>query len=453
MTVTSQLCERIAGTGYDNLGAPAIEAARRLVLDGIAIAIAGTEEEAIHILAAHHKEQGGATQATAIGNGFRLNTVSAAALNGAAMHVLDFEPMWSPANHALSTTLAGVLALSEARGATGREVLTALVKGVEMQGWIRQASGQFEASTSRFHPPGAVGPLGAAVAAGHLLRLDPDRLANAIGIAASRAGSLLANAGTMTKSTHCGHASALGLESALLAERGFSANVEVFEAAQGYVPAFYDDGFKVDEMLGFGRAPLRVVEPGYAIKMFPSQFGTHFGITAGLELHPNIPSPAAIRHVILTAPVMNYVNRPRPKTGLSGKFSLQYTAASALLDGKVGIRTFTDARLAKADMQELLGKFELRLDPKIPGRFEEMYVLLRVELDGGRVLETRCDGPRGKWGTPPISEAEHLVKIRDCLATRFEPAAAERIIGLARRIDDLDAAGVREIMQLAGCFP
>jgi aconitate decarboxylase len=453
MTVTSQLCERIAGTGYDNLGAPAIEAARRLVLDGIAIAIAGTEEEAIHILTAHHKEQGGAAQATAIGNGFRLNTVSAAALNGAAMHVLDFEPMWSPANHALSTTLAGVLALAEARGATGREVLTALVKGVEMQGWIRQASGQFEASTSRFHPPGAVGPLGAAVAAGHILKLDPDRLAHAIGIAASRAGSLLANAGTMTKSTHCGHASALGLESALFAARGFTANVEVFEAAQGYVPALYDDGFKVDEMLGFGRAPLRVVEPGYAIKMFPSQFGTHFGITAGLELHPNIPSPAAIRRVILTAPVMNYVNRSRPKTGLSGKFSLQYTAASALLDGKVGIRTFTDARLAKADMQELLGKFELRLDPKIPGRFEEMYVLLRVELDGGRVLETRCDGPRGKWGMPPISEAEHLVKIRDCLATRFEPAAAERIIGLARRIDDLDAAGVREIMQLAGCFP
>ena len=452
MTVTSQLCERIAGTGYDNLGATAIEAARRLVLDGIAIAIAGTEEEAIHILAAHHKEQGGAAQATAIGNGFRLNTVSAAALNGAAMHVLDFEPMWSPANHALSTTLAGVLALAEARGATGREVLTALVKGVEMQGWIRQASRQFEASTSRFHPPGAVGPLGAAVAAGHILKLDPDRLAHAIGIAASRAGSLLANAGTMTKSTHCGHASALGLESALFAARGFTANVEVFEAAQGYVPALYDDGFKVDEMLGFGRAPLRVVEPGYAIKMFPSQFGTHFGITAGLELHPNIPSPAVIRRVILTAPVMNYVNRPRPKTGLSGKFSLQYTAASALLDGKVGIRTFTNARLAKADMQKLLGKFELRLDPKIPGRFEEMYVLLRVELDGGRVLETRCDGPRGKWGTPPISEAEHLVKIRDCLTTRLEPAAAERVIGLARRIDDLDAAGVRQIMQLAGCF-
>ena len=103
-------------------------------------------------------------------------------------------------------------------------------------------------------------------------------------------------------------------------------------------------------------------------------------------------------------------------------------------------------------MQDLLGKFEVRLDPAIPGRFEDMHVLLRVELDGGSVLETRCDGPRGKWGTPPISEAEHLVKIRDCLATRLEPAAVERVIGLVRRIDDLDAAGVRQIMQLAGCF-
>jgi len=122
----------------------------------------------------------------------------------------------------------------------------------------------------------------------------------------------------------------------------------VFEAAQGYVPAFYDNGFKIEEMLGFGRAPFRIVDPGYAIKMFPSQFGTHFGITAGLELHPQIPDATAIRRVLLTAPVMTYVNRPRPKKGLEGKFSLQYTAASALLDGKVGIRTFTDERLAKA---------------------------------------------------------------------------------------------------------
>ena len=258
------------------------------------------------------------------------------------------------------------------------------------------------------------------MAAGHLLGLDAGRLANAIGISASRAGSLLANAGTMTKSTHCGHAAALGLESALLAERGFTANVDVFEAAQGYVPAFYDTGFKAEEMLGFGRAPFRIAEPGYAIKMFPSQFGTHFGITAALELHPQIPSAAAIRRVVLTAPVMAYVNRPqarRPASTASSRCNTRppapsSTARSASAPSPMRTSPRPTCRTCSASSRS-------RLDPAIPGRFEEMHMLLRVELDGGRVLETRCNGPRGKWGTPPISEAEHLVKVRDCLATRL----------------------------------
>ena len=332
MTITAVLCEKIASAGYDDLGQPAIEAARRLVLDGLAIGLVGaTEEEASAILAAHYRDQGGAAQATAIGHGFRLNTVCAAALNGAAMHVLDYEPMWSPANHALSTTLAGTLALGEALGSSGRDILTALVKGIELQGWIRQASGQYEATTMRLHAPGSAGPFGAAVAAGHLLGLGANQLTHAIGISASRAASVLANVGTMTKSTHCGHAASLGLEAALLAARGFTANADTFGARQGYSDTFHAD-FKADVLLGFGQSPWRIVTPGYAIKMFPSQYGTHFGITAALELQARIPDPAQIRSVLLTTPVMRYVDRPRPKTGLDGKFSMQYTAAAALLD-------------------------------------------------------------------------------------------------------------------------
>jgi len=452
MSLTSQLCARIVASDYASLPAAAIAAARRLVLDGIAIAVAGSGEEAVRILATHYREQGGAAQATTIGDGLRLGAVSAAACNGAAMHVLDFEPMWSPANHALSTTLPCVLALAERDGRDGREVVTALVKGIEMQGWIRLASGQFEARSIRFHPPGAVGPLGAATAAGHLLGLDPMQLAHALGIAGSRASGLLANAGTMTKSTHCGHAAALGLEAALLAARGFTANADVFEAAQGYAAALYDD-FRAAELMRFGQPPWRIVEPGYAIKMFPSQFATHFAITAALELRACMAAPASIRRALLTVPAMGYVDRPRPRTGLEGKFSLQYTTASALLDGRVGLDTFRDARLLRPDMQDLLGRIALRVDPAIPGRFEEMHVVLRVELDGGRVLESRCRAPRGAWGAPPIGEGEHLVKVRDCLATRLRPDAAERLIALALRIDELDGAGLRELLELAVAAP
>jgi aconitate decarboxylase len=450
MPLTAELCEKVTRAGYADLGQPAIDAARRLVLDGLAIGIAGgAEEEAIDILADHFREQGGAPQATAIGYGFRLNTVSAAALNGAAMHVLDYEPMWSPANHALSTTLAGTLALAEARQSTGQDLLTALVKGIELQGWIRQASGQFEAQTMRLHAPGAAGPFGAATAAAHLIGLDARQLAHALGICGSRAASVLANVGTMTKSTHCGHASALGIESALIAGRGFTGNVDIFTARQGYIDTFYSD-FRSEELLKWGQPPWRIVSPGYAIKMFPSQFGTHFGITAALELHAKLPEGASLRSACLTTPVMTYVDRPAPKTGLDGKFSLQYTAAAALLDGRVGISTFTDTRLFAPDMQAMLAQFELRQNQAIPGRFEEMYVDLAVTLDDGRTLETRCQGPRGKWGTPPISEAEHLVKVRDCLSRRLTQSQADDLIAYARRVDELDADGVRRMMQLAG---
>ena len=452
MTITAELCETIASTRFDDLGQPAIDAARRLVLDGLAIAVAGAaEEDAIGILAAHYRDQGGAAQATAIGHGFRLNTVSAAALNGAAMHVLDYEPMWSPANHALSTTLAGTLALGEALGSSGRDLITALVKGIELQGWIREASGQYEATTMRLHAPGSAGPFGAAVAAGHLLGLGADQCAHAIGISASRAASVLANVGTMTKSTHCGHAAALGLEAALLAARGFTANADTFGAKQGYADTFHAD-FRADVLRKYGQSPWRIVTPGYAIKMFPSQFGTHFGITAALEIAKKLPDVVAIRAVVLTTPVMRYVDRPRPKTGLDGKFSLQYTAAAALLDGSVDISTFTDTRLFQPDMQELLAKIEVRQDASIPGRFEDMHVDVHVTLADGRVLETRCTGPRGKWGTPPIADVEHLVKVRDCLGRRLAPAQVEDAINLASRFETLDAADVRTLMHCVGCF-
>lgn len=184
--------------------------------------------------------------------------------------------------------------------------------------------------------------------------------------------------------------------------------------------------------------------------MFPSQFGTHFVITAGLDIRSRIPDAAAIRSVTLTGPQMAYVDRPHPETGLSGKFSFQYTLASALLDGKVGIGTFTESRLHAADMQALLPKIAFHMDASIPARFETMHVLLSVELNDGRVLETRCDGPRGMWGQPPIAEVDHLVKVRDCLATRLETDAAERCIAFASKIDSLAPPQISELMALVG---
>ncbi len=445
MSTTAALCKKIVATTWDSLTPEAVAAAKRLVLDGLAIALAGTEEEAIRILADHYRGFGAREDATAIGFGFRTAPTLAAALNGAAMHVLDFEPMWTPSNHALSTNLPAILALAEIREVSGRDLITALVKGIELQTWIRHAGRVYEHGGVKFHPPGLTGPMGSAVAAGHVLCLSAEQQAHALGMASSRCGTVHANIGSMTKSTHCGLAAMHGLESALLASRGFTANPEPFDSHNGYARQMFGESFEPADLLNFG-PPFRIVQPGYAMKMFPSQYGTHFAITAGMTLHAEIPDPSAIRAVRMTTPVMQYVNRPRPATGLEGKFSLQYTFASGLLRGGARIDTFTDQEIARPDMVALLDRITMTMSPDIPARFDRMWLEAEVELTDGRVLRTRCNGPRGIWGAPPISEEDHLVKVRDCLSRKLPTDRAEALIALASGVETLDAGGVRAMI-------
>lgn len=303
MGVTETFCTILRGITEASIPSAAIDAARRLVLDGIAVAVAGSREQAPQILAAHLRELGGAEQATAINFGFKTSLVSAAYINGASMHVLDYEPMWSPPNHAVSTTLPTVLALAETTGANGRELLTALIEGVEAQGRLRVASRQFEPRELVFHPPGVVGVIGSAIAADHLLGLDLAQTRNAVGLAASRAGTLIGNIGTMAKCIHCGLAVALGLDAAMLARRGFTANQDIIEAPNGLATAFFGDGYDAAGLTVTG-TPLRIVEPGYAIKMFPSQYATHFVILAALAARDRIPAGRVIDAVEIAGPVM-----------------------------------------------------------------------------------------------------------------------------------------------------
>jgi 2-methylcitrate dehydratase PrpD len=444
MGITRTFCRNIVACKAGALDSATIDAARRLILDGIAVAVAGSRERAPTILAEHVRELGCTGRSTAIGFGFKTSPAHAAYVNGVSMHVLDYEAMWSPPNHATSTTLPSVLALAEALGADGREALTALVKGCEVQGRLRLASGQIEPRDLVFHPPGVVGVMSSAAAAAHLLGLDAGALSHAMGLAASRAGTLIANAGTMAKSTHCGMAAALGLDAAQLAARGFTANPNIIEARDGYAQAFFGNTFDPTALEEFG--PLfRIVDPGYAIKMFPSQYATHFAIEAAISLHRQIRDSAAIRAVEVRAPVMPYVDRPEPRDGLDGKFSFQYTTASALLDGTVGISTFSDAHRFRSDVCELLPKVRVVQLSEIPGRLDRMHIEVAVTLADGQLLAARCDAPRGSW-QKPISNAEHLVKVRECLAAGLGTSEIEECIEAIAGFETLDAAALGALM-------
>lgn len=452
MGVTGELCRVITATTFETLGADCLRRVKQAIKDGIAVAIAGAGELPVKLLAAHVKAQGGSNQASVWGHGFRTSTIYAAYVNGVATHVLDFEPMWLPPTHAVSPTLPVALALAEYHGHPGLEVIAAVAKGMEIQGRIQFAGDQFEPERLRFHPPGVAGVMGAAVTAAHLLELDAARLAHALGIAASRAGALLANIGSMTKATHCGYAAVSGLDAALLASRGFTANTAIFEAPRGFAATFFPERFDAERLLAYGR-PFRVVDPGLAIKRFPSQFATHWAISAALDARERVRDPGAIERVVITAPVMNYIDRPRPETGLDGKFSFQYTAAAALLDGKVGIDSFTDRRRFSRDMEALLGKIELRQDPSISGDWRGMHVTVEVAARDGSRHAATCRGPKGAWGQAELTDAEHEVKLRDCLGRLLKTARITRLLGLLNELECQPPQGVSELLRLIAGSP
>jgi 2-methylcitrate dehydratase PrpD len=444
--LTREICTIIHETRYEDLGEGCVRRVKQAITDGVAVALAGGGERPVKILTEHLLEMGGAQQASVWGTDVRLSVVQAAYVNSVATHVLDFEPMWSPPTHSVSPTVPVAFALAEGHGHTGRQIIAAVAKGLEIQGRLQYAGNQYVPEALRFHPPGFAGVMGSAVAAAHLLGLGIEGLRHALGIAASRAGALLANVGSMTKATHCGNAAASGLDAALLARRGFTANPDVLEAHKGFVSTFYPDHFDAERLLAFGK-PWRVIDPGLAIKLFPSQYGTHYGITAALELHGALGGRTDIRRVRMISPIMKYVNRPQPATGLDGKFSLQYTAATALLDGAVRIASFTDERRFRRDMVELLGKIELVQDEAIPGDFQAMHVDVEVELEDGTRHTAVCRAPRGSWGAP-MKDEEHQAKLRDCFEHAMPGRDTTTLLENMNRLEALDADGVRAMIAL-----
>lgn len=426
-------------TTYGSLPPEVVRAAKDVMLDGIGVMLAGSQEEPPRMAAEHVREMGGAPVSTVFGLGFKTSPPEAAFVNGISTHVLDYEAMWHPATHATSPTLPPILALAEMREVSGQEAIRALAVAFEVQGRLRLGAGATEnMARLGFHPPGTVGPLGAAAAGAVLLGLDVGKTRWALGLAASRSGTLAANIGTMAKSSHCGNAGRMGLEAALLAARGFTAHDDVIEAPSGWAQVFHPEGFDFAAAEAFGR-PWRMVEPGLAIKKHPSQYGTHRGIDAALALRSKTNlDPAKIQRVVIRGPLWPYIDRPAPKTGLEGKFSYQYTVCAALLDGHVGIDTFREARRFAPDMEALLKKTRLETDPAIPTNLEEMWVEVTVQCPDGQTFRERCDRPRGIWGNP-LTREERLTKFRNTAGVMLPPDQVEKALAFIDQIETLSS--------------
>src|SRR5262249_14237201 len=178
--LTRFLAERASAAAYDALPEAVRELARQCVLDYYGVALAGADDPLVHILLDEMTEEGGAGQAGVIGYGVRLPVLSAALVNGAAGHALDYDDVnLAMPGHPSVAILPALLALAEQRHSNGREVVAAFVAGYATACRVGMAlrPGHYNIG---FHATGTVGAFGAAAACARLLGLNAEATAHAL---------------------------------------------------------------------------------------------------------------------------------------------------------------------------------------------------------------------------------------------------------------------------------
>ena len=443
MSATKTLAQFISEVSYEDFSSEVVTAAKIAIADGVANMLAGSTQELAATIGRYVETMGGAALSTVVGWGFKTNPPFAAFANGVFGHCLDFEIQGFPPTHGTSSCLPAAFALAEDRGASGKTIIEAYTLGWEVQGRLRAASSR--ATNPAYHPPGLVGPLGGAAASAKVLGLSPEQTEMALGIAASRTGGLTANTGTMVKSTHPGNAARMGAESALLAEAGFTSSEDIFERANGYAEALFQGQMDWDVITADLGASFRLVDPGYDIKRFPAQIHMQNPIESVLNLREEFGLRAGMVSSLVVQTQGRGHSGPAPRSGLDGKFSIEYCAAAALLDGYVGIETFSDERRFAPDMEELLGKVSVG-----PGTQPGNGATATAQLVDGRTVSADCANFTGSAANP-MGRDQRRKKVWDCARFVLSEQDAERLLSM---LDDLEnVADVSEITALLGQKP
>src|SRR5215831_8563848 len=275
-------------------------------------------------------ESGGAPQASVIGHEGRLPALSAALVNGAAAHALDYDDVnMAMPGHPSVAILPALLALAELNGSAGRDVITAFVAGYEAACRIGSAlqPGHYNLG---FHSTGTIGSFGAAAACARLLELQTMVTACALGIAGTQAAGLKSQFGTMCKPFHAGKAAENGMLAARLAARGFSSRTDILECVQGFALTHGPD-FAPEAALAEPEGGLHLF--ANLFKYHSACYFTHAPIECARRLradHRVEPEQIAALTLRLDRSCERVCNIPAPVDGLQSKFSLRQTVAMAL---------------------------------------------------------------------------------------------------------------------------
>ncbi|WP_159912035.1 MmgE/PrpD family protein [Pantoea sp. 18069] len=382
-----------------------------------------------------------AEQALVLGTNVRVDMTNAALINGISSHTFDFDDTHlKTIIHPAGPVCSAVLALAEKLGSSGREVIDAVVLGIDVS--CRIGNMMYPDHYDRgWHITGSTGTLGAAAACARLLGLDADKTQMALGIAASQPVGLREQFGTMTKPFHPGGAAKAGLMSALLAKEGFTASPRALEAPRGFAQVVSTKYAwnEVTDALG---------------QRFEISFNTYKPFACGIVIHPSIDACIQLRDKGVTAGnlerldlrvhslVLELTGKKEPKDGLQGKFSVYHGCAAGLIFGQASEDQYADDIVNRADMVAARGKVNAVIDNAI----SEAAVDATAHLKDGRQVHIHVEHAIGSLQRP-MTDGN--------LETKFSNMAND-ILGKAqtRKLMDAcwslaDASNVRDVIKLA----
>src|SRR6266852_4876622 len=388
---TAQLAEYAASLRYEDLPPEVVACATDCIADTVAACICGSALPWSRIVIDYAERTGPGGTSRILGRGSAVQAPSAALANGALAHAFELDALTRPGAgaHPGATVLPPALAVAQQAGvnAGGRGLIAAFVAGNEVMIRIGRATGHTNEARG-FHAPGNTGPFGAAVACGHLLGLDADKMANALGIAGSLAGGLLEFAkgdGGMVKRLHLGRASEAGVLAASLAASGFSGPRTVIEGEFGFLRVFCTefDEAELTRSLGDDYVTLSTV-----LKRYPVHATAHAAVRAVRDLQAEHRFAAAdVEAISVTGSrrMLERHNIQEPADLMLAQYSIPFCVALALHREARDPESSDESALADPGIRALTRR--VRLVPEPGSGHGAMGSTVTVTLADGRRLE------------------------------------------------------------------
>ena len=412
-SVLEQIAARAAGGVV--VSAADRQAAQQAIADTLACMVAGQHDIATQAVRRAAGETSGPSML--VGGGTAPAPV-AALVNGTAAHALDFDDNFAPGmSHASAVLVPALMALGQARGASGADLVDAYLAGLEAQALVGMGVAP-EHYVAGWHGTSTVGTIGTAAGCAVLLGQDRAGIAQAMSLAVSMASGMKGQFGTPAKPFHAGMAARNAVEAACFAAAGLEGRLDILEREQGF-GALMGGGEPANWDLPGAEQPHVIATAGMLPKIHPCCGSTHNAVDMVLALRAahgfTADQVASVRLVVGRA---NYRNLayPDPQTPMEARFSMQYCVALALVQDILSLSDFTPGGVARPHIRALLGRISMEVMPlEVEKAHDRPPHRAEIRLTDGRVLSAELAHARGSLADP-LDAATRAAKLRDCFA-------------------------------------